>query len=112
MGAVTNLSLYVLFLLLVWAGGAPLLISALCYVLGVIMSYLLNRRWTFASRSSHSHDLPRFLLAYGIGLGTTLVSMNLLINLLRPAIAQILTIGVTALSIYASLYLMRFGQPD
>ena len=54
-GVGSNLTLYVLFLGLVWIGLAPVLVSGLCYVLGVLISYLLNRFWTFSSQS-----LPRF----------------------------------------------------
>ena len=109
-GAGTNLSLYLLFLLLIWVEVKPVLSSALCYVLGVAMSYLLNRRWTFESNSTHRRDLPRFALAYVVGLFVTVVSMLLLVTPLGPPIAQVVTIGVTALTIYGVLHMLRFGQ--
>lgn len=109
-GLGSNLSLYLLFILFLRLGLAPTLSAGLCYVLGVALSYLLNRRWTFASNDSHFRDLPKFLLAYGIGLGYTVAMLLFLMLWLPPEIAQIINIGMTALVIYASLRVMRFGE--
>lgn len=109
-GLLTNGSIYLLFLALIWAGLHPVLASGLCYGLGVTLSYLLNRRWTFDSQGQHRQDLPRFILAYGIGLLVTLVSMWGLIQIMAPEFAQLVTAGITAGSIYTSLRVLRFGQ--
>jgi len=109
-GVATNGMLYIAFLALLRAGTAPVSAAGLCYVAGTLLSYVLNRRWTFASGQSHRRDLPRFLVAYGIGLVSTLATIALLTRWLRPAIAQILNIGLTALVIYFSLRLLHFGR--
>ena len=109
-GLVTNASLYLVFLLLLRLGLLPTVAAWLCYGLGVALSYLLNRRWTFSSTDSHSRDLPKFLLAYGIGLVSTLLTIMLLMVWLSPEVAQIFNIGITAFVIYGSLRLVRFGQ--
>jgi|SRR5579863_4611306 len=111
-GLTTNLSLYLVFVLLLHSGATPTLAAGLCYVFGVGLSYLLNRRWTFASRGSHRQDLLKFLLAYGIGLFSTLVTITLLTHWLHAEMAQILNIGITALVIYGSLRLFRFGRQE
>jgi len=109
-GLATNVSLYLVFLLFLRVGFLPTVAAGLCYGLGVAMSYLLNRRWTFSSTDSHRRDLPKFLLAYGIGLASTLLTIMLLMVWLSPEVAQILNIGITAFVIYGSLRLVRFGQ--
>ncbi|MFV0359657.1 GtrA family protein [Tropicimonas sp.] len=109
-GILTNVTLYLLFLLLVRLGLPPVPVSGLCYLLGVTMSYLLNRRWTFVSQASHRQDLPRFLAAYGVGLAVTLLSMTVLLIWTGPALAQFLTIGISAAAIYATLHVLKFGQ--
>jgi len=109
-GVGSNVTLYLLFLLLVWGGLAPVLVSGMVYILGVTLSYIFNRMWTFSSERDHSHDLPRFLGAYGVGLVVTLISMWILVDPLGPAIAQLVTIFITAVSIYAMLNLLRFGR--
>lgn len=108
-GLATNLSLYMIFILLVRVGVPPVLSAGLCYGLGVAMSYLLNRKWTFASNDGHSRDLPKFMLAYGVGLVSTLLTISLLLRWLPPELAQIINIGMTAIVIYTCLRLLRFG---
>lgn len=108
-GLATNLLLYVLFLLLIGLDVSAVTAAGLCYVTGVCISYFLNRKWTFGSGASHGRDLPKFLLAYGIGLCSTLVTIGILIRWLPPELAQILNVGLTAMVIYASLLALRFG---
>lgn len=109
-GLTTNLSLYLGFLLLLYLGMMPTLAAGLCYGLGVVLSYILNRRWTFASTDAHHRDLPKFFLAYGVGLVSTLLTITLLMLWLPAELAQIPNIVITALVIYLSLRLLHFGN--
>lgn len=109
-GIVTNVSLYLAFLILFYAGTPAVAASAICYVAGVTLNYLLNRRWTFQSQADHRRDMLKFLLAYGIGFGVTMICMTYLTRWTAAELAQILTIGITAITIYLSLRLFQFGQ--
>lgn len=109
-GLGTNLSLYLLFLLLLRLAVSPITAAGICYVLGVAMSYLLNRRWTFASTDTHLRDLAKFFCAYGLGLVSTMLTITLLLLWLPPELAQILNIGITAIVIYGCLRVLRFGS--
>lgn len=111
-GIATNLSLYLLFLALLHLGLTPILAAGTCYCFGVALSYQLNRLWTFSSADSHRRDLPKFLLAYGIGLASSLLTITWLIDWLPPELAQILNIGITAIVIYGSLRALSFGQQE
>ena len=108
-GVVSNLTLYVLFVALIWLSLSPQWAVAICYVLGVALSYTLNRQWTFKSTSAHSRDLPRFLAAYGIGFIFTILAITQLVRVMAPELAQIINIGLTAGVIYLCLRLFRFG---
>ena len=105
-----NGALYLLFLSLIWFGTPPVAASAAGYVIGVAASYLINRTWSFSSDRPHSSDAPKFLAAYGAGLAMTVLAMTLLTGPLGPALAQILTIGLAALTIYSVLEILRFGR--
>lgn len=109
-GLGTNLSLYLVFLLLLRLTVQPVAAAGICYVLGVAMSYLLNRRWTFASTDSPWRDIAKFLCAYGLGLVSTILTLNLLLRMLSPASAQLLNIAITAIVIYGCLRMLRFGS--
>lgn len=111
-GIITNVTLYLVFILFLRLGLTPSVAAGVCYGLGVGISYLLNRRWTFSSTDSHRRDIPKFILAYGVGLVSTMLTITLLILWLPPELAQIVNIGLTALVIYVSLRFFRFGQQE
>lgn len=111
-GVLTNLSGYGLFLALLFAGLSPVKSTVLVYLLMVLASYLANRRWTFRSGNSHVRDMPRYLVAYGVGLLVAMGTMYILAQLMHPALAQIVVIGLAAIVIYATLEFLRFGRLD
>lgn len=109
-GIISNLMVYCVFVALIWASVPPVWAAAMCYVLGLTVSYLINRRWSFESTASHRSDLLRFLLAYGVGLVATLVFISMLTLVFRPEIAQVINIVLTAVVIYVCLRVLRFGS--
>lgn len=111
-GLGSNLVVYCVFVLLIWGAVPPVWAAALCYVLGLSISYLANRRWSFESTAGHRSDLVRFFMAYGVGLVSTLVFISVLTLFLRPEIAQVINVGLTAIVIYTALRQFRFGQEE
>lgn len=111
-GLAVNLGAYVLFLSLLYWGMPPVIGSGVTYVVAVATSYFVNRRWSFGSTVSHSRDMPRYLLAYGVGLAVAMSSMHFLTFLIPPAIAQVLVIGITAMVIFICLEVLRFGREE
>lgn len=57
---------YGVIFLLVWCGMMIEVANILGYAVGILVSYLLNKSFTFQSKQSHRRDLPRFVLAMGI----------------------------------------------
>lgn len=108
-GLASNAVLYFLFIALVYLGLSPVATAGLCYILGVSVSYIANRKWTFSSTEGHSRDLPKFLLAYGVGLASTLVTISVLLLWMPPELAQLINVAITAVVIYGMLRLLRFG---
>lgn len=109
-GIVSNLTLYLLFLALLYGGIGPVTAAGICYAGGVCFSYVLNRGWAFKSTAGHQKDLPKYLLAYGIGFFAALAGIALLSQWMAPEIAQLINIGLTAVVIYSCLRLLKFGQ--
>ena len=109
-GIATNLPGYGIFLSILWSGLPPTLATGVTYVLAVGLSYIANRTWSFQSTASHRNDAPRYAIAYGIGLGVAMLSMYALSAWIRPEIAQILVIGITAGVIFTVLELLKFGK--
>jgi hypothetical protein len=53
--------------------------------------------------------LPKFLAAHGVGILSTILVLNFLLGWLRPELAQLVNVAVTALVTYASLAWLGFG---
>ncbi len=69
------------------------------YLVGGVVSYLLNRRWTFASDRPHEAAVPRFVLVAVAGFLLTGVAMAVLCDGLglHYLVAQLLTTGLVML---------------
>jgi putative flippase GtrA len=109
-GAFTNLLGYGFFLVILFAGLDPVLCTVSSFFFTLTSSYILHRNWTFQSKGSHFRDIPRYLVAYLIGLVVAISGMHILLKVMHPALAQILIIGLASFFIYMSLELLRFGR--
>jgi putative flippase GtrA len=90
--------------LVLWAGveamGWPAaLSSALGYMLGSIVNYLLNYFFTFGSDKSHVEAATKYYAVLAVGLGITATLMALFVSVLEWNywVAQIVTTGVALL---------------
>jgi len=80
-GVVASLAHYAVLVALVEAAGFDPIPGALCgYVVGGVISYLLNRRHTFASERPHEEASWRFGLVAGLGFCLTYALMALLVR--------------------------------
>lgn len=95
-GVVNTLVGYGVIFALMWGGLMPELANIVGYGVGFIVSYLLNKRYTFASPASHKKDLPRFGFAMGLAYIAQLGSMSALHRALEmnPYLATIIGSGV------------------
>jgi len=109
LGVVTNGLVFLVFLALVHVGVSPVAANAICYGLGLVLSYLGNRRWTFRSTRGHGADAWRFGAAHLCGFATSIATIALAVRFVPPALAQIAAIGAAAAVIFAVLNLLRFG---
>lgn len=87
---------YLLFLLLYSLFGIQYLSASIIgYIAGMTNSYILNRRWTFASRNQQLFpELGRFVVVNLISLGANLGLLFLLVSTgaMVPQWAQVLAI--------------------
>ena len=99
--------LLVIYSLKYLAGTSDVKANAIGYAVGMLVSFSLNRRWTFAHRGAPSRSIVRFLAAmlvsYGVNLLTVLVALRGLG--LNAYVAQVL--GVVPFTI-TSFLLCKF----
>jgi putative flippase GtrA len=80
--------------------------NALGYAIGLLVSFLLNRRWTFQHTGSVTRSLPLFLLVQGVAYSANLICVLSLIHFgIDGYFAQVCGIPpYTALSFLGSRY--------
>ena len=95
-GVLNSAIQYLVFLFLYsFTGTQYLLASIIGYLAGMINSYILNRRWTFGSRSQKLFtELSRFVAVNLVSLGVNLGLLYLLVStgVMIPQWAQVVAI--------------------
>lgn len=66
-GIVSNILLYLLYLLSTYAGLGHKAAMTIMYVLGVLMTFAFNRTWSFSHRGLIGEGLVRYLFVYLLG---------------------------------------------
>lgn len=74
-GLVTNGSVYAVYLLLTATGMGHKTAMSLLFVAGMMLSYNMNKRWTFAHPDARDATLWRFVAAYLVAYMLNFVSM-------------------------------------
>lgn len=90
-GAITTLLDIALFMTLVAASAPPAAANLVSYSCGIVVSYALNRSWTFGVRHSNAKAL-KFLAATLTGLLISTVLVTALSTLMPPPLAKILSV--------------------
>lgn len=94
------------------AAVAPVPATLAGYLAGGVVSYLLNRRHTYASDRPHAETGWRFALVAAVGFGLTWVTMYSLVERLGlPYLpAQLLTTGIVLVWSFFAHKLFSFGS--
>lgn len=92
----------------------PVAASAVGFVAGGIVSYVLNRRFTFESTRSHAGAVPRFILVAGVAFVLNGVLMDLLVHRLGLfyLLAQVVTTGINMVWTFTGHRLWAFAHRD
>lgn len=95
-----------------WAGLAPVPASCAAFLASASVSYLANRRYTYASTAPHRRAGPRFLSVVAAGLLLNALFMQLLHGYLglHYLPAQVLTTVVTMIWNYIAHRLWTFAS--
>ncbi len=105
---------YGLVLLLHYCLGlSPVLANVGGYVIGALLSYGLNRCFTFNSRRAHGKALPLFMAAAGGSYLLNLIVLQLALPILPFALAQALAVLSYSVAFYLGCRLLVFeGHPQ
>ena len=104
-GLVTNVSVYVAYLLITVAGMGHKTAMSLLFVAGMMLSYNMNKRWTFTSHGARDATLWRFVAAYAAAYLLNFFSMWWAVD--RMGIAHYLVQAVNIVVISALLFVAQ-----
>jgi putative flippase GtrA len=91
----------------------PTASNLLGYAAGAILSYLLNRTFTFASDRPHRRAAPRFFAAVAVCYLLNVVVLNLALHALRAPVpaAQAIAVVTYSIAFYLANRLFVFRAP-
>ncbi|CAD6002674.1 GtrA family protein [Agreia sp. COWG] len=107
LGVANNLLAYAIFAGLTLAGVASIAAATITYVLGMVVSYLGNRSFTFRHTGSARRSLVRFLIVNAVGYGINVAILAIFVEHLgfNALLVQFVAIVIVAGFIFVS---MRF----
>jgi putative flippase GtrA len=82
-GIAGNATLYALYLALTAFGIGPKMAMSAAFLLGVLCTYGLNRRWTFRHDGAMGHSATRYALAYLFAYAMNIAALALLVDVAR-----------------------------
>jgi putative flippase GtrA len=82
-GTISNGFGFLLYLLLTWAGMGPKAAMSLLFVIGMLQTFVFNKRWTFEHGGERSSAFYRYCAAYGFGYLLNLAVLFLLVDRLH-----------------------------
>jgi putative flippase GtrA len=104
-GLVSNAVLYALYLAFTALGVAPKIAMTVLYALGVLQTFLFNKRWSFKDRGPEGAALVRYCIAYGSGYVLNLIILTVFVD--RLGLPHQYVQGVTILVIAVYLFLLQ-----
>lgn len=66
-GMVSNLTIYFVYLLITYLGVEPKTAMTLVYIIGALIGYIGNRKWTFAHHGNFTSAALRYVSAHFFG---------------------------------------------
>ncbi|MDR0466712.1 MAG: GtrA family protein [Deltaproteobacteria bacterium] len=81
-GVAHNGAGYLLYLVLTWLGAEPKLVVAVCYPVGVLISFFGNKKFTFKHKGDNAGAFFRFVSTYAGGYFVNLAGLYIFFDIL------------------------------
>lgn len=106
-GSVNTISMYILYVVMVFIGLPYNIALIIDYVVGIIAGYMMHRYWTFAINTSVTKSFPKYCVTYIGVYFINLAILNVIVrnNLLNPIPGQLVALGSIA---FCSFLLQNF----
>ncbi|MDN4641424.1 GtrA family protein [Agreia sp. PsM10] len=114
LGVANNLLAYGLFAVMTIAGVPAIAAASITYALGMIVSYVGNRSFTFAHAGSARRSVVRFLVVNAVGYGINVAILAIFVEHLEfdPLLVQLAAIVLVAGFIFVSMRFWVFADDE
>lgn len=82
-GLLSNGILFCLYLMFTWLGMEHKIAMTLLYTLGIMQTFIFNKKWTFEHQGLMKSTLPRYVAAYMVGYIFQLVSLIIFVDIYK-----------------------------
>lgn len=79
-GLVSNILLYILYLLTTLSGVKPIAAMSLLYFIGVLQTFIFNKKWSFQHNGEVRSSFMRYIAAYLLGYIVNLTMLMMLVD--------------------------------
>ncbi|MCU7873407.1 MAG: GtrA family protein [Candidatus Thiodiazotropha sp. (ex Lucinoma borealis)] len=112
-GVVSNLVLYTAYLLMTSMGVGYKTAMTLIYGVGILQTFLLNRRWTFDHQGDFHGALIRYLIIYLLGYIVFFGGLYIFVDIMGypHQLIQAIFIVIVAILLFTLLRVWIFSQP-
>jgi putative flippase GtrA len=104
-GFASNAIAYAIYIVLTRLGLGPKFAMSLLYGIGVLQTFVFNKRWTFGHRGAHRAAFFRYCMAYGLGYVINLLVLRILVD--QQGYPHEIVQGVMILSLAVMLFLLQ-----
>jgi len=104
-GLAINSAGYLLYLALTWSGLGHKFAMTLLYVTGTLLTFVLNRRWTFNHSGAVDRAILRHWTAYGLGYVVNFLGLLVFVDYL--GLPHEIVQGLLILAVAAMLFLLQ-----
>jgi len=111
-GIINTIVGYVIIFSLMFVAVPPEISNIIGYIMGVIVSYTLNKIYTFQSKDHPKREFPKFVLSLLTSYGLNFLTLILCIHIFKvnPYISQIISGAVYTISGFVFLKYFAFRQ--
>jgi putative flippase GtrA len=104
-GLASNAIAYLIYIALTRVGLGPKVTMSLLYGLGVLQTFIFNKRWTFKHGGAHGLVFIRYCVTYGLGYVVNLVALLVLVD--QQGYPHEIVQGVMIFALAVMLFLLQ-----
>ena len=111
-GLISNITLYIFYLLLTEFAFGPKVSMTTAFAFGVLQTFFFNKRWTFKHRSYLQQTFVKYVVTYGLAYSLNLLALLFFVDQLGYPHHLVQGIAVVALAVmlFTTLRVWVFGN--